>query len=120
MPIGISFFTFQGMSYVFDVAKGDVPAQRNVLYVATYISLFPQLVAGPIVRYQTIADELTSRDENLPEFSAGIRRFIIGLAKKLLAQFGRRAGNRDFALPAAFFDSRGVAGCGGVFAADSV
>ena len=65
MPIGISFFTFQGMSYVFDVAKGDVPAQRNVLYVATYISLFPQLVAGPIVRYQTIADELTSRDEKL-------------------------------------------------------
>ncbi len=109
MPIGISFFTFQGMSYVFDVAKGDVPAQRNVLYVATYISLFPQLVAGPIVRYQTIADELTSRDENLPEFSAGIRRFIIGLAKKLLVANSVGAlATEIFALPAALLSTAEV------------
>lgn len=102
MPIGISFFTFQGMSYVFDVARGEVAAQRNILYVATYISLFPQLVAGPIVRYQTIADELTVRDENIAEISAGIRRFIIGLAKKLIiANSVGALADEIFALPAA-------------------
>lgn len=102
MPIGISFFTFQGMSYVYDVAKGDVPAQRNIFYVATYIALFPQLVAGPIVRYQTIAEELITRDENLSEISAGIRRFIVGLAKKLLiANSVGALATEIFALPAA-------------------
>lgn len=102
MPIGISFFTFQGMSYVFDVARGEVAAQRNILYVATYISLFPQLVAGPIVRYQTIAGELTVRDENIAEISAGIRRFIIGLAKKLIiANSVGALADEIFGLPAA-------------------
>ncbi len=84
MPIGISFFTFQGMSYVLDVYRQRVPAQKNILYVATYISLFPQLVAGPIVRYETIADELTNRRETLDDTAEGLRRFIYGLAKKML------------------------------------
>ena len=84
MPIGISFFTFQGMSYVFDVYSGRCAPQRNLLNVATYIALFPQLVAGPIVRYETIADELSSRRETLDGFAAGCRRFIAGLGKKML------------------------------------
>lgn len=84
LPIGISFFTFQIMSYVIDVYRGDTPPQRNLLKLATYISLFPQLVAGPIVRYQTIADELDHRQESLPLFTKGLHRFILGLAKKIL------------------------------------
>ena len=84
MPIGISFFTFQGMSYVFDVYAHRVPAQRNILHVATYISMFPQLVAGPIVRYETVAAELEDRRETLPRAAEGARRFIYGLAKKML------------------------------------
>lgn len=102
MPIGISFFTFQSMSYVFDVARGEVAAQRNILYVATYISLFPQLVAGPIVRYETIAGELTVRDENTEEISAGFRRFVVGLAKKLIiANSVGALADEIFSLPAA-------------------
>lgn len=84
MPIGISFFTFQGMSYVIDVYRGDVPPQRNLLHVAAYISLFPQLVAGPIVRYETIAGELSHRRENMDDAAEGLRRFCWGLAKKML------------------------------------
>ena len=84
MPIGISFFTFQGMSYVFDVFFRTVPAQKNPLHVAMYISLFPQLVAGPIVRYETIAQEVLCRKETLGDAAEGMRRFVIGLAKKML------------------------------------
>ena len=84
MPIGISFFTFQGMSYVFDVYQRTVKAQRNILNVALYISMFPQLVAGPIVRYETIENELTDRTESLPMFYNGLCRFIIGMGKKML------------------------------------
>lgn len=84
LPIGISFFTFQGMSYVIDVYRGDVPAAKNPLRVALYISLFPQLIAGPIVRYGTIADEITNRREDLDDFSSGLTRFIIGLSKKVI------------------------------------
>lgn len=84
MPIGISFFTFQGMSYVFDVAKGEVPAEKNILKVALYISMFPPLVAGPIVRYESIAQEITQREENFSLFYDGICRFIIGMAKKMI------------------------------------
>ena len=88
LPIGISFFTFQLMSYVFDVYYGSSAAQKNPLYVALYISLFPQLIAGPIVRYQQIEDEITDRSESFAEVSAGMRRFIYGLGKKvLLANF---------------------------------
>ena len=93
MPIGISFFTFQSMSYVFDVYKGKVPAQRNLLHVAFYVSLFPQLVAGPIVRYETIAAEIGTRKETAEDVYAGLQRFIMGLGKKLLLAdvFGREA-----------------------------
>lgn len=84
LPIGISFFTFQAMSYVIDVYKGNVKVQRNPFYVAMYISLFPQLIAGPIVRYSTIEKQITSRTVTLEGFSEGVRRFIVGLSKKVL------------------------------------
>ena len=88
LPIGISFFTFQMMSYVFDVYYGKAEAQKNPLYVALYISFFPQLIAGPIVRYNQIENEITERHENFDDFSEGARRFIYGLGKKvLLANF---------------------------------
>ncbi len=103
LPIGISFFTFQGLSYVLDVAKGAVAPQKNPLHVALYISLFPQLIAGPIVRYQTIAEEITVRRETLDEFAAGIRRFCVGLAKKmLLANAMAAAADEVFAVDPAF------------------
>ncbi len=82
LPIGISFFTFQAMSYVFDVYYGKGQVQKNPLNVMLYVSLFPQLIAGPIVRYQTVADEIQTRKETLSDFSKGISRFLIGLAKK--------------------------------------
>jgi alginate O-acetyltransferase complex protein AlgI len=84
LPIGISFFTFQAMSYVIDVYRGEAEAQKNPLNAALYIALFPQLIAGPIVRYQTIANEITSRSFKLEDFFRGINRFIIGLAKKVI------------------------------------
>ena len=88
LPIGISFFTFQMMSYVFDVYYGKSQAQKNFSYVALYISFFPQLIAGPIVRYNQIEAEITDRHENFNDFSEGARRFIYGLGKKvLLANF---------------------------------
>lgn len=88
LPIGISFFTFQMMSYVFDIYYGTVKAQKNLLYVALYISLFPQLIAGPIVRYSQIEKEITDRREDFSDIAAGMRRFIYGLGKKvLLANF---------------------------------
>ena len=84
LPIGISFFTFQAMSYVFDVAMGRGKVQKNPLDVALYVSLFPQLIAGPIVRYETVAEEIRGRKENLSDFVRGTRRFIVGLAKKMI------------------------------------
>ena len=84
LPIGISFFTFQGLSYVIDVFRDDAAVQRNPLKLALYISFFPQLVAGPIVRYTTVADEIDERHESVSEFSAGSVRFLFGLAKKML------------------------------------
>jgi alginate O-acetyltransferase complex protein AlgI len=84
MPIGISFFTFQGMSYVIDVYREQGKAQRNPLNVALYISLFPQLIAGPIVRYQTVADQINERHVNIDKFTKGIERFVLGLSKKVL------------------------------------
>lgn len=84
LPIGISFFTFQAMSYVIDVYRKDAAVQRNIFDLALYISLFPQLVAGPIVRYNTIADQIKNRVHNVELFSDGIRQFIIGLAKKVI------------------------------------
>ena len=84
LPIGISFFTFQGLSYVIDVSRDDAAVQKNPLKLALYISFFPQLVAGPIVRYTTVADEIDERHESVSEFSAGAVRFLFGLAKKML------------------------------------
>ena len=84
LPIGISFYTFQSISYVVDIYRGDVAPQKNPLWVALYIALFPQLVAGPIVRYETIATALQDRRETLEDFSAGLTRFFFGLGKKML------------------------------------
>lgn len=84
MPIGISFFTFQTLSYVIDVYKKRVKASHNFLDFATYVCLFPQLVAGPIVRYSTINEELKTRKVSFELFGEGVKRFIIGLAKKVL------------------------------------
>lgn len=84
LPIGISFYTFQAMSYVIDVYRGEVKAQRSILNLALYISLFPQLIAGPIVRYSTVNEELADRSYSFEDFAYGVRRFVIGLAKKVL------------------------------------
>lgn len=84
LPIGISFYTFQIISYIVDVYKGKVKVQKNFLKLATYISLFPQLIAGPIVRYESIEKELDDRKETFEDFSYGVRRFVIGLLKKVL------------------------------------
>ena len=84
LPIGISFYTFQILSYVIDVYRGSAPAQKNLLNLAAYITMFPQLIAGPIVRYTDIARELESRTHSFEKFATGSRRFIIGLSKKVL------------------------------------
>ncbi len=84
LPIGISFFTFHAMSYVIDIYRKKVPVQRNLLDLSLYISLFPQLVAGPIIRYNTVAEQLTKRFVTLDLFVVGIQRFVLGLAKKVL------------------------------------
>lgn len=84
LPIGISFFTFQAMSYVIDVYRRRGKVQKNPLNVGLYIALFPQLIAGPIVRYETIAEQIEHRVENFSDFSAGVARFCVGLAKKVL------------------------------------
>lgn len=84
LPIGISFYTFQIISYLVDVYKEKVKAQKNFISLATYVSLFPQLIAGPIVRYETINDELDNKKQTFNDFSSGISRFIIGLSKKVL------------------------------------
>ncbi|NLA73714.1 MAG: MBOAT family protein [Clostridiales bacterium] len=84
LPIGISFFTFQAMSYVFDVHKGHGEAQRNPINVGLYVAFFPQLIAGPIVRYETIAQQINDRKETLDDFSKGFCRFVVGFSKKVL------------------------------------
>ncbi len=84
LPLGISFFTFQAMSYVIDVYRGDVEAQRNPAKFALYKSLFPQLIAGPIVRYKDVHHEVDSRESTWSDFAKGARRFVLGLGKKML------------------------------------
>ena len=84
LPIGISFYTFQAMSYVIDVYRRRSPAQRSVLDVGLYVSFFPQLIAGPIVRYETIAQEIHGRRETWEDFRSGVPRFIAGLGKKVI------------------------------------
>ena len=94
LPIGISFYTFQGISYVVDVYRGDVARQKNPLKLALYLALFPQLIAGPIVRYRDVAAEIDGRTESIEDFSDGMVRFSFGLAKKMLLAntFGEIAG----------------------------
>ena len=84
LPIGISFYIFQSMSYVIDVYRKDAPVQKNPLTFGTYVTLFPQLIAGPIVRYADVALQMNSRKENISQFSSGVQRFVLGLAKKVL------------------------------------
>ncbi len=84
LPIGISFFTFQGLSYLVDVYRRDVPAERSLVGLALYISLFPQLIAGPIVRYKDVAAEISQRRETVDEAAEGFSRFLAGLGKKVL------------------------------------
>lgn len=84
LPIGISFYTFQILSYVVDVYKGEVKAQKNIITLGTYIALFPQLIAGPIVRYSTVEEQLQSRKLSFDKLSSGIKRFIVGLGKKVI------------------------------------
>ena len=84
LPIGISFYTFQTMSYTIDVYRNTVAVQKNVITFGTYVSLFPQLIAGPIVRYSDVAEQLVNRRESLQQFTDGVRIFLIGLAKKVL------------------------------------
>ncbi len=83
LPIGISFYTFQILSYTIDVYRGSVPAQRNPIHLAAYISLFPQLIAGPIVRYADVAAQLEQRSYSFEKTALGIRRFLLGLGKKI-------------------------------------
>ncbi len=84
LPIGISFFTFQALSYIVDVYRNDGKVQKSLANLMLYISLFPQLIAGPIVRYKTVDDQIRERNENITLFASGIDRFVIGLGKKIL------------------------------------
>ena len=84
LPIGISFFTFQTMSYTVDVYRKDAPVQRNIINFGAFVTMFPQLIAGPIVKYKTVAAELNQRDHTFENFAVGARRFCVGLAKKVL------------------------------------
>lgn len=84
LPIGISFYTFQMLSYLVDVYRKEVPAQRSLLRLALYIAMFPQLIAGPIVRYSQIAEQLEQRTHSMEHFALGARRFVLGLSKKVL------------------------------------
>lgn len=84
LPIGISFYTFQTMSYVIDVYRNDAPVSKNFINFGTYVALFPQLIAGPIVRYRDVAYQLTHRRESLEQFTKGVKLFLVGMGKKVL------------------------------------
>ena len=84
LPIGISFYSFQTLSYVIDVYRGNVRRQKNILDLGTYVALFPQLIAGPIVRYVDVAEQLADRQESIEKFSQGVKRFCVGLGKKVI------------------------------------
>ena len=84
LPIGISFYTFQTMSYTIDVYRNDTPVQKNIISLGAYVSLFPQLIAGPIVRYRAIAAQIDNREETIDMFGQGVQRFVVGLGKKVL------------------------------------
>ncbi len=100
LPLGISFYTFQSMSYTIDVYRGKVRATRNLIDFACYVTMFPQLVAGPIVRYRDVARQLVSRKVTSERFASGVNRFVIGLAKKvLIANTVAVGADHVFALP---------------------
>jgi alginate O-acetyltransferase complex protein AlgI len=102
LPIGISFFTFHAISYVIDVSRRDATAQKSPVHAALYLLLFPQLIAGPIIRYRDIADQLARRVVSIDDFAYGVRRFVIGLAKKvLIANVVAGPADKIFSLPAA-------------------
>jgi len=102
LPIGISFFTFHAISYVVDVYRRDAVAQKSPVHAALYLLLFPQLIAGPIIRYRDIADQLARRMVTLDDFAYGVRRFVIGLAKKvLIANVVAGPADRIFGMPLA-------------------
>ena len=105
LPIGISFFTFQAISYVIDVYRGCA-AQKNPVNIALYIAMFPQLIAGPIVRYETVAKQLVSREETFSRFSSGVRRFLVGFSKKMLLA------NLFAATADKYFAAKGLSVCG--------
>ena len=84
LPIGISFYTFQTMSYTIDVYRQDAPVQKNIITFGTFVTLFPQLIAGPIIQYKSVAEQLMHREEGLEKFVSGVERFSVGLAKKVL------------------------------------
>lgn len=96
MPIGISFFTFQSMSYVIDVYRERVEVQTNFLKVLLYISFFPQLIAGPIVKYRDISKEIDERHADAQQVMQGLQRFIIGLSKKVLISKYSWTGSRSY------------------------
>ncbi|MCR5734336.1 MAG: MBOAT family protein [Lachnospiraceae bacterium] len=105
LPIGISFFTFQAMSYCIDVYRKKVKVQKNIMYVALYISFFPQLIAGPIVRYSTIEEQIVSRKTDMASFSEGVCRFFLGFSKKIILANNLSVVARDvFAANAAVTD----------------
>jgi alginate O-acetyltransferase complex protein AlgI len=102
LPIGISFFTFHAISYVIDVYRRDATAQKSPVHAALYLLLFPQLIAGPIIRYRDIADQLAARRVTIDDFAYGVQRFVIGLAKKvLIANLVAAPADQIFAMPAA-------------------
>ena len=106
MPIGISFYTFQAMSYVIDVYRKDVKAERDIYKLALYITLFPQLVAGPIVKYHDVDKQISKRDTSFDKVAYGVKRFIIGLAKKmLLANTLGEVADKIFNQPVEAFDT---------------
>lgn len=100
LPIGISFYTFQALSYVVDVYRKDVKAEKNICVVALYIAFFPQLVAGPIIRYHTIAEQISQRETSLEKIGEGCKRFILGFSKKVIL-----ANNLAVVAEKAFFDT---------------
>jgi alginate O-acetyltransferase complex protein AlgI len=106
LPIGISFFTFHAISYVVDVYRGDATAQKSPVHAALYLLLFPQLIAGPIIRYRTIADQLARRVVKLDDFAEGVRRFVTGLGKKvLIANVVAVPADRIFSAPVVQLDA---------------
>lgn len=107
LPIGISFYTFQTMSYVIDVYRDDAPVSKSLVNFGTYVALFPQLIAGPIVRYRDVAYQLTNRRETLDMFTHGVKLFLVGLGKKVL--IANQMGNLTEAMFATT-DENGVVG----------